>query len=118
MQLTKVHRVLTFRQSPWLKTYIDFNTERRKLATNDFEKYFFKLMNNAVFGKTMENVRKRIDVQLVIKQSKARKLTSKPTFYAFKIFNEDLVVHNMLKQKLYLNPPIYVGFPYWIYRKH
>ena len=110
MKLSKIHRVLTFRQIPWLKTYIDFNTEKRKQATNDFEKDFFKLMNNSVFGKTMENLRKRIDVKLVNSQSKARKLTSKPTFHAFKIFNEDLVAVHMLKQKLYLNRPIYVGF--------
>ena len=67
-------------------------------------------MNNAVFGKTMENLRQRIDVKLVNSQSKARKLTSKPTFHAFKIFNEDLVAVHMLKQRLYLNRPIYVGF--------
>ena len=101
---------MEFTQRPWLKTYIDFNTAKRTAASNQFEKDFFKLMNNAVFGKTMENLRKRMDVQLVNNQSKARKLTSKPTFHAFKIFNEDLVAVHMSKQKLYLNRPIYVGF--------
>jgi hypothetical protein len=110
MKLTKIHKVVTFRQTPWLKQYIDFNTKKRKMAKNDFEKDFFKLMNNAVFGKTMENLRKRLIVELVNNQSKARKLTSKPSFHAFKIFNEDLVAIHMLKQKLYLNTPIYVGF--------
>ncbi|CAG2215764.1 unnamed protein product [Mytilus edulis] len=110
MKLTKIHRVMTFEQRPWLKTYIDFNTEKRKLATNEFEKDFFKLMNNAVFGKTMENLRKRTDIKLLNDQSKARKLISKPTFHAFKIFNDDLVAVHMLKQRLYLNRPIYVGF--------
>lgn len=110
MKLVKIHRVMTFRQTPWLKQYIDFNTGKRKEAKNEFEKDFFKLMNNSVFGKTMENMRKRIDVQLVNNQSKARKLTSKPTSHAFKIFNEDLVAVHMLKQKVYLNKPVYAGF--------
>jgi hypothetical protein len=95
---------------PWLKTYIDVNTQKRKMVNNEFEKDVFKLMNNAVFGKTIENLRKRLIVQLVNNQSKARKLTSKPTFHAFRIFNEDLVAVHMLKQRLYLNRPIYVGF--------
>ena len=104
MRLTRIHRVMTFKQQPWLKTYIDFNTQKRKMADNDFD--FFKLMNNAVFGKTMENLHKRLIVQLVKNQSKARKLI----FHAFRIFNEDLVAVHMLKQRLYLNRPIYVGF--------
>ena len=110
MKLEKVHRVLGFNQSPWLKTYIDFNTEKRKQATNDFEKDFFKLMNNSVFGKTMENLRRRVNVKLVNTPKQLKKLTASPLFDYFRIFNEHLVGVNMKKTTLYLNRPIYVGF--------
>jgi hypothetical protein len=110
MQLTKVHRVMGFKQSTWLKPYIDFNTEKRKAAKNEFEKDFWKLMNNSVFGKTMENLRKRVDVKLVNSDKRLRKLACQPSFKAFKIFNEDLAAVHMRKRKLCLNRPIYVGF--------
>ena len=109
LKVTKVHRVLKFDQSPWLKQYIDFNTEKRKNAKNSFEKDFFKLMNNSVFGKTMENIRKRVDVRLVTDEKKFLKLTSKPTFVSSKIFNEDLVAVHKIKETLTLNRPAYVG---------
>ena len=109
LKVTKVHRVLEFNQSPWLKQYIDFNTEKRKYAKNAFEKDFFKLMNNSVFGKTMENLRKRVNVKLVTDEKKLTKLASKPTYVSSKIFNENLVAVHKIKETLTLNRPAYVG---------
>ena len=101
--------MLKFDQSPWLKQYIDFNTEKRKHAKNPFEKDFFNLMNNSVFGKTMENLRKRVDVRLVTNEKKLLKPTSKPTYISSKIFNENLVAVHKIKEALTLNRLAYVG---------
>ena len=109
LKVTKVHRVLEFKHSPWLKQYIDFNTDKRKNAKNAFEKDFFKLMNNSVFGKTMENLRKRVDVRLVTDKKKLLKLSSKPTYVSSKIFNKNLVAVHKIKETLTLNRPAYVG---------
>ena len=109
LKITKVHRVLEFDQSPWLKQYIDFNTLKRTNSKNSFEKDFFKLMNNSVFGKTMENLRKRVDVRLVTDEKKLVQLTSKPTYVSSKIFNENLVAVHKIKETLTLNRPAYVG---------
>ena len=109
LKIKKVHRVLKFNKSPWLKQYIDFNTEKRKNAKNAFEKDFFKLMNNSVFSKTMENLRKRVDVRLVTSKHKLLKLASKPTFVSSKIFNNNLVAVHKIKETLTLNRPAYVG---------
>ena len=109
LKVKKVHRVLEFNQSPWLRKYIDFNTQKRTQAKNSFEKDLFKLMDNSVFGKTMENLRKRVDVKLVTDEKKLMKLTSKPTFVTGKIFNEKLVAVHKIKEPLTLNRPAYVG---------
>ena len=108
-KIKKVHRVLELDQSPWLKQYIGFNTEKRKHAKNPVEKDFFKLMDNSVFGKTMENLRKRVDVRLVTNQKKLLKLASKPTYVSSKIFNENPVAVHKIKEALTLNRPAYVG---------
>ena len=114
MKLTKIHRALSFNQSQWLKPYIDFNTQRRKEAKSRGDKFgdaFFKLMNNSVFGKTMENIRKRVDVEgrLVTSEQQMVKISSKPTFVSSKIFNENLVAVRRVKERLLMNKPIYVG---------
>jgi len=110
LKLVKIHRVLQFNQKQWIKPYIEFNTEMRKKAKNEFEKNFFKLMNNSFFGKTMEDKRKRINVKLMTDERKLIKYISKPTYVNSKIFNENLVaVHNIM-EKVKLDKPIYVGF--------
>ena len=109
LKIKKINRVLKFDQSPWLKEYIDFNTEKRKHAKNSFEKDFFKLMNNSVFGKTMENLRKRVDVRPVTDEKKLDKLTATPTYVSSKIFNENLMAVHKVKETLTLNRPAYVS---------
>ena len=110
MKLTKIHRVLKFKQSGWMKEYIDFNTEKRMNAANDSEKYIFKLMINSVYGKTIENLRKRINVRLVNNEKDFLKYTSRPTYITHKIFGEDYAAIHETKPVLILNKPIYVGF--------
>ena len=109
LKLRKVHRVIEFEQEAWLKEYIDVNTELRKKATNDFEKDFFKLMNNAVFGKTMENVRKHRDIKLVKTDKKRNKLVSEPNFHTVKLIDNNLTIIEMRKVKVKMNKPIYLG---------
>ena len=109
LKLTHIHRGIKFEESPWLKSYIDINTDLRTKSKNDFEKDFFKLMNNSVFGKTMENIRNRVDIKLVTDKKKARKLAAKPNFNHCNIFSEDLFAIHMKKTELIFNKPVYLG---------
>ena len=111
MRLKKVHRVIEFDQEPWMEPYIRMNTEFRKQAKSDFETDFYKLMNNSVFGKTMENLRNRVDVKIVRdwENDKIRKLLSSPSFDRFTIFGNDMAGIHMRKTKLVLNKPVYTG---------
>ena len=109
MRLTAVHRGISFYQSSWMEPYIRKNTELRKTAANSFEKDFFKLMNNSVFGKTIENIRKRQNIFLVDDRKKAVKLTSRPNFDRATIFDKNLIAVHMKKTEVYFNKPVYVG---------
>ena len=109
MKITDVHRGISFYQSPWMEPYIRKNTELRKTASNNFEKDFFKLMNNSVFGKTIENIRKRQNIHLIDNRKKAIKLTSKPNFDRLTIFDKNLIAVHMKNTEVYFNKPIYVG---------
>ena len=107
--LKNVHTVISFRQKEWLKPYIDMNTELRMKAKNEFEKDYFKLENNAAYGKTMENIRKYRDIRLVTNDKKRSILASEPNYHATKHISKDLLIMEMKKRELYMNKPIYLG---------
>ena len=107
--LKKVHRVIEFRQEAWLKPYIDMNTKLRTDAKNYFEKDYFKLMDNSVFGKTMENVRNHRDIKLVTTNERRNKLVSEPNYHRTKHFSENLLAVEMRKTKILMNKPVYLG---------
>ena len=101
LKLQKVHRVIEFNQSAWLKPYIDKNTALRKLAKNEFEKDFFKLMNNSVFGKMIENVRKRRDIKLIVTEERRKKLVSEPNYASCTTFSDHFMAVEMRKTSSY-----------------
>ena len=109
MWLDRIHRAIEFDQSPWLKTYIDFNTQLRTAATNDFEKDSFKLMNNLVFGETIENIRKHRNIGLVTTEEKYLHTVMKPNFKSGVLFGENLMGCEMGKIKVVMNKPVYLG---------
>ena len=106
LKLKKIHRAIEFNQKEWLKPYIDMNTELRKAAKNDFEKDLFKLMNNSVFGKTMENIRKHRNIKLVTTDKKRSILVSEPNYHTINLISEDLSIIEMKKTKVKMNKPI------------
>ena len=107
--MKKVHRIIEFNQEAWLKEYIDINTELRKQAKNGFEKDFFKLMNNSVFGKTMDVGRKHRDIKLVTTDKRRNQLFSEPNYHTTKWFSENLSAIEMKKIKVKINKPVYLG---------
>ena len=110
MKLVSVHSILKFKQSDWLKKWIDFNTDKRKNVTNSFENDFSKLVNNSAYGKARENLRKRVIVRLVNNAEDYKKYVCKPSFVSQKIFSKNFVTINEIKKVLTLDKPVYVGF--------
>ena len=109
LKISNIHRGIKFKESQWLKKYIALNTDLKTNARNEFEKDFFKLMNNSVFGKTMENIRNRVNIKLVTDKKKAEKLAAKPNFKHCNIFNENLIAIHMKKTFLTFDKPVYLG---------
>lgn len=110
MKLKRINRILKFNQSPWLKPYIDWNTDKRTHAQNPFEEDLFKKMNNAMFGKSIENIRKRLNLELVSSQKRMEKLVCKPNFLDRVIYSESLAAVSCSKESILFNKPIYIGF--------
>ena len=109
LKLKEIHRIIEFNQEAWLKPYIDMNTELRKAAKNDFDKDLFKLMNNSVFGKTMENIRNHRNIKLVTTDKKRSRLVSEPNYHTINLISEYLSIIEMQKTKIKMSKPIYLG---------
>ena len=100
--MIKVHRILKFKQSNWLKEYIEFNTEKRKRSTDEFNKSFFKMLLNCIYGKSMESIRKRICVKLINNSKDYLRCVSKPNFISQKIFDKNFIAFHPIKSVLTL----------------
>ena len=109
LKLTKVHEIFEFRQEAWLKPYIDMNTKLKRESKNEFEKNFFKLMNIAVFGKAMENIRNYRDIKIVTTDKRRSILVSEPNYHSSKCISKDLMIIEMRKVEVKMNKPIYLG---------
>ena len=110
LKLKKVCKAIAFYQEAWFKPYINMNTELRKKSLNDFEKDFYKLMNNAVFGRSIMNVTRHRDIKLVTDDKKRCKLGSMPNYHTIKQFSENFLAMEMKKTKIKMNVPIYISF--------
>ena len=108
--MVKIHRILSFRKSDWLRKYVDFNTEKRNQISDEFNKNLYKLLNNCIYGKSIENIRKRINGKLINDKKKYQRCGNKPSFISQKIFDKNFVAVHCSKTVLTLNKPIYVGF--------
>lgn len=109
LKVIKIHRVISFKQSKWLKPYIDFNTNKRQNSNNTFDKNFFKLMNNSVFGKTMENIRDRLDLKIITNERKYEKTVALPTYNHSIYLNENMVIVRLDRVEFKYNKPVYIG---------
>ena len=110
--LEKIHRAIEFKQSAWMREYIDFNTRLRTAAKSDFEKDFYKLMNNSVFGKTMENIREHRNIKLVNNEEKYLRNVMRPNFKSGTLLGPDLLGCEMGKIKVVMNKPVYLSQAY------
>ena len=108
LKLTMIYRIFEFRQEEWLKPYIEMNIKLRMQAKNDFDKDFFKLVNNSVFGKTMENVRKHRDIKIVTTDKRRSMLASEPNYHSAIYISKDLLIMEMKKVEVKINKPIYL----------
>ena len=110
MKLVKIHRILSFKQSDWLKSYVDFNNEKRKQSSDEFNKGLYKFLNNCIYGKSIENQRKRTNVKLISDNKTYFRCVNKPNFISQKIFDKNFLAVHFSKTVLTLNKPIYVVF--------
>ena len=109
--LKKVHRFIKFNQEAWLKPCIDMTLELRKNAKNDFKKDIFKLKNNAVFGKTMENMRKHGDIKLVTTVARGTYSESEPNYHTIKVFSDNFLAIKVGRTQLLMKKLFYLGLP-------
>ena len=110
IKLVKIHRILSFKQSDWLRKYVDFNTEKRRESSDEFNKGLYKLLKNCIYGKSIEKRRKRINVKLINDKKTYQRCLNKPNFISQKIFDKNFVAVHCVKTVLTLNKLIYVGF--------